>query len=53
MAIGMLCALPDCSRGELSKWVWATNEAVHLMLECCRPLAVEVFRITNAGVPEE
>ena len=29
------------------------GRGVDPMLECCRPLAVEVFRITNAGVLEE
>ena len=48
--IDVLCALSTCPGGDLSKWGWAKNDGTDPMLECCRPLGVEVYRITDPEV---
>lgn len=46
----LLCALSACPGGDLSKWGWAKNSGGDPMVECCRPLGVEVYKITNSEV---
>lgn len=46
----VLCALSTCPGGDLSQWGWSDDG--QSMLECCRPLSVEVSRITDASVLE-
>ena len=48
--IEILCALSTCPGGDLSKWGWAKNKGPDPMLECCRPLGVEVYRITDPKI---
>ena len=48
--IDVLCALSTCPGGDLSKWGWAKNEGSDPMLECCRPLGVEVYKITDTEI---
>ena len=50
--IDLLCALSTCPGGDLSKWGWAKNLGGDRMLECCRPLGVEVYRITDPNILE-
>jgi uncharacterized protein YcgI (DUF1989 family) len=45
--IDILCALSTCPGGDLSKWSWAKNDGNDAMLDCCRPLRVEVYRIID------
>ena len=47
--IDVLCALSTCPGGDLSKWGWTKNGG-DLMVETCRPLGVEVYRITDSTV---
>ena len=47
--IDILCALSTCPGGDLSVWGWGTSDE---MLNCCRPLGVEVYRITDSAVLE-
>ena len=47
----VLCALSTCPGGDLSKWDWAKGAEVgDKMVETCRPLGVEVYRITDEEV---
>lgn len=48
--IDVLCALSTCPGGDLSKWGWAKNKGGDPMLETCRPLGVEVYKITDPDV---
>ena len=48
--IDLLCALSTCPGGDLSKWGWGGNEADDPMLECCRPLRVDVFKLTDSSL---
>ena len=48
--IDVLCALSTCPGGDLSKWGWAKNVGGDSMLETCRPLGVEVYKITDSQV---
>ena len=41
----VLCALSTCPRGNLIKWGRAKNDEEDSMLECCRPLGVEVHEL--------
>lgn len=50
--IDVLCALSTCPGGDLSKWGWARNEGADPMLQCCRPLGVEIYRITDPEILE-
>ena len=47
--IDVLCAVSACPGGDLSAWGWGegTEGGETDMLSCCRPLAVEVFSLTN------
>lgn len=42
--IDVLCALSTCPGGDLSQWGWGQREN---SLECCRPLGVEVYKLTD------
>ncbi|KAG7861320.1 hypothetical protein KL919_002054 [Ogataea angusta] len=48
----LLCALSTCPGGDLSQWDWGESEdgAGVDMTECCRPLGVEVYKITDDSV---
>lgn len=53
----LLMALSTCPGGDLSAWGWGEGgegeaQDKKSMLECCRPLKVEVFKITDAKVLE-
>ena len=50
--IDLLCALSTCPGGDLSKWGWAKFQGGDPMLECCRPLGVEVYKITDPDILE-
>ena len=50
--IDILCALSTCPGGDLSRWAWAKNEGGDPMLETCRPLGVEIYKITDPFVLE-
>ncbi|ODV83271.1 hypothetical protein CANARDRAFT_203416 [[Candida] arabinofermentans NRRL YB-2248] len=41
----LLCALSTCPGGDLSTWGWSENDDD--MIACCRPLGIEVYKITN------
>lgn len=51
--IDVLCALSTCPGGDLSKWGWAKTEGDDPMLECCRPLGVEVFKIIDPHILDD
>ncbi|KAI5777919.1 hypothetical protein EDC01DRAFT_676692 [Geopyxis carbonaria] len=42
----LLVALSACPGGDLSKWGWEGGD----MVECCRPLGVEVWEVTDESV---
>lgn len=51
----LLMALSTCPGGDLSTWGWGEGGAGEegekkSMLDCCRPLKVEVFRIAAEGL---
>ncbi|KAI4211634.1 MAG: hypothetical protein LQ351_005537 [Letrouitia transgressa] len=48
--IDLLCALSTCPGGDLSAWSWGEGEANDPMLQCCRPLEVEVFRLNDPSL---
>ncbi|KAL6718499.1 hypothetical protein ACLMJK_004591 [Lecanora helva] len=48
--VDVLCALSTCPGGDLSQWGWAKNHDGDPMLETCRPLGVEVYKITDSSV---
>ena len=45
--VDVLLALSTCPGGDLSAWGWSEGQS---MLDCCRPLAVEVFQITDESI---
>jgi uncharacterized protein YcgI (DUF1989 family) len=45
----LLCALSTCPGGDLSNWGWAEGEGGN-MLDCCRPIKVEVFEVADKEV---
>jgi uncharacterized protein YcgI (DUF1989 family) len=45
----LLCALSTCPGGDLSSWEWGEGEGGN-MLDCCRPIQVEVFEIADKNV---
>lgn len=49
--LNLLCALSTCPGGDLSAWGWAEGEGTN-MLDCCRPIKVEVFEIGDRSVLE-
>ena len=49
----VLCALSTCPGGDLSRWGWSKNHSGEdEMLDCCRPLGVEVYKIADHEVLE-
>lgn len=51
----LLMALSTCPGGDLSTWGWGEGgsgdgEEKKSMLDCCRPLKVEVFEIQHEGL---
>lgn len=50
--IPLLCALSTCPGGDLSAWGWEKGEGKDSMVDCCRPIRVEVYEITDASVLE-
>lgn len=50
--IDLLCALSTCPGGDLSTWGWGKDSDADDMLKCCRPLAIEVFKLTDPGLLE-
>lgn len=50
--VDVLCALSACPGGDLSQWGWAKNEGKDPMVDCCRPLRVEVCKITDPEILE-
>ncbi|KAI4189080.1 MAG: hypothetical protein LQ348_003847 [Seirophora lacunosa] len=50
--IDLLCALSTCPGGDLSAWGWGKDSDTDNMLDCCRPLAVEVFELTDSKLLE-
>jgi len=51
--IDILCALSTCPGGDLSAWKFGEREGETDMLDCCRPLGIEVYEITDKSVLEE
>ena len=54
----VLMALSTCPGGDLSAWGWGEGGGgedgeVKSMLDCCRPLKVEVFRLTDRTALED
>ncbi|KAI4272534.1 MAG: hypothetical protein LQ337_005249 [Flavoplaca oasis] len=50
--IDLLCALSTCPGGDLSAWGWGKDSGSDDMLDCCRPLGVEIFKLTDATLLE-
>lgn len=50
--IDVLCALSTCPGGDLSQWGWAKGGGEDPMVKCCRPLGVEVYKVTDPQVLE-
>lgn len=53
----LLMALSTCPGGDLSAWGWGEGGAGEegekkSMLDCCRPIKVEVFKITDESILE-
>ena len=48
--IDILCALSTCPGGDLSAWGWGKNSGGTNMIECCRPLGVEVYKLTDESI---
>lgn len=48
--IDILCALSTCPGGDLSQWGWSEGTGDSNMIDCCRPLGVEVLRIIDPEV---
>ncbi|KAL7271632.1 hypothetical protein RUND412_005596 [Rhizina undulata] len=46
----VLCALSACPGGDLSTWGWGEGSEGVDMVDCCRPLGVEVYKLTQEGV---
>ncbi|KAI0018498.1 hypothetical protein F4780DRAFT_781343 [Xylariomycetidae sp. FL0641] len=47
----LLMALSTCPGGDLSRWGFGADSEAD-MVECCRPLRVEVFRLADEGLLE-
>ncbi|EGW32973.1 meiotic chromosome segregation protein [Spathaspora passalidarum NRRL Y-27907] len=43
----LLVAISACPGGDLSQWGWGENEEKQDMVECCRPLAIEVYQLDD------
>ena len=48
--IDVLCALSTCPGGDLSAWGWGEGKEGGNMIDCCKPLGVEVYKITDHNV---
>ncbi|ODQ80791.1 hypothetical protein BABINDRAFT_161003 [Babjeviella inositovora NRRL Y-12698] len=49
--VDVLMALSACPGGDLSTWGWGEGDEEELdMVDCCRPLGVEVYQITDKEV---
>lgn len=48
--IDVLCALSTCPGGDLSKFGWGEGNGDVDMLDCCRPLGIEVYDIQAKAV---
>ncbi|KAL9117637.1 MAG: hypothetical protein Q9187_005825 [Circinaria calcarea] len=48
--IDVLCALSTCPGGDLSAWGWGEGKEGVDMIDCCKPLGVEVYKITDHNV---
>lgn len=46
----LLMALSTCPGGDLSTWGWGEGGEEKSMLDCCRPLKVEVFKLKDDTV---
>lgn len=48
----LLCAISACPGGDLSAWDWGEGdeESKVDMVDCCRPLGIEVYEITDSEV---
>ncbi|KAL8786762.1 MAG: hypothetical protein Q9213_002583 [Squamulea squamosa] len=51
--IDLLCALSTCPGGDLSAWGWGKDSGSDDMLDCCRPLAVEIIQLTDGTLLED
>ena len=50
----VLCALSTCPGGDLSTWGWKKGAGgTDDMLQCCRPLGVDVFKLTDPAILED
>ncbi|CDR40754.1 CYFA0S05e04060g1_1 [Cyberlindnera fabianii] len=47
--VDLLCAISACPGGDLSAWDWGEGdeETKVDMVDCCRPLGIEVYKITD------
>ena len=48
--IDILCALSTCPGGDLSRFGWGEGTGGVDMLDCCRPLGIEVYDIQDDAV---
>lgn len=48
--IDVLCALSTCPGGDLSAWGWGEGKEGVDMVDCCKPLGVELYKITDLSV---
>lgn len=50
--IDLLCAISACPGGDLSLWDWGEGdeETEVDMVDCCRPLGIEVYEITDKSL---
>lgn len=49
--IDILCALSTCPGGDLSAWGWGEDNGGD-MIDCCRPLGVEVYKMSDPKILE-
>lgn len=50
--VDLLCAISACPGGDLSAWDWGEGDEDTKvdMVDCCRPLSIEVYKITDDAV---
>ncbi len=50
--VDLICALSACPGGDLSQWGWGENdnEIETDMVDCCRPLGVEIYKIIDDSI---
>lgn len=48
--IDVLCKISTCPGRDLSAWGWGTSDE---MLKTCRPLGVEVYKLTDSTILEK